>query len=393
MGQVLSEPITDKHTSSGADKRLTYGASAMQGWRINMEDAHTTLLELPGDSQAAFFAVYDGHGGANVARYAGQVVHNKVTSAPEYQQGNFQGALETGFLQTDEDMMKDANMRYDTSGCTAVAVLIKDNTVYCGNAGDSRALLSKNGVAQPLSYDHKPNNPEEFQRIKAAGGFVEFGRVNGNLALSRAIGDFLFKTNARIGPKEQAVTSFPDVISMEITPEVEFVVLACDGIWDVMNNQAVTDFVRQRIATQTPLGEICEQLMENCLARDARGGVGCDNMTVLIIGILNGGTYAELAERCSKPRDPVPVEPADASRPGGAPGAGAFQAPDFGNGANATGMGQFGAFLSQLMQQAVDDGSQDEDSNESDDAADSISEVSDDKEDASDDADAATEEK
>lgn len=61
--------------------------------------------------------------------------------------------------------------------------------------GDSRAILSVNGLAEPLSYDHKPANEAEAARIIAAGGWVEFNRVNGNLALSRALGDFIFKRN------------------------------------------------------------------------------------------------------------------------------------------------------------------------------------------------------
>lgn len=75
-----------------------------------------------------------------------------------------------------------------------------------GNVGDSRAVASCSGVAEPLSFDHKPANEEEAKRIIAAGGWVEFNRVNGNLALSRALGDFIFKRNDEKRPEEQIVT-------------------------------------------------------------------------------------------------------------------------------------------------------------------------------------------
>lgn len=300
MGQILSEPVTEKHSSSGTSQRFAFGASAMQGWRIDMEDAHTTLLSTPEDPEAAFFAVFDGHGGANVAKYSGKHVHELVLKSTQYSEGNIGEALESGFLTTDEEMLKDPSMRYETSGCTAVAIVLKDNRVYCANAGDSRCIYSKAGMAIPLSYDHKPSNPDELRRIKNAGGFVEFGRVNGNLALSRAIGDFLFKTNTKIGPKEQAVTAFPDVISAELTDDTEFIVLACDGIWDVLSNQQVVDFVRERIAKKVPLAEICEQMMDHCLAPKTRTtGAGCDNMTVVIVAYLNNDTYEALADKCS----------------------------------------------------------------------------------------------
>jgi protein phosphatase 2C family protein 2/3 len=118
--------------------------------------------------------------------------------------------------------------------------------------GDSRAIASVRGRVQNLSFDHKPNNELESKRIVAAGGWVEFNRVNGNLALSRALGDFVFKKNESKKAEEQIVTAFPDVEVKELTKDHEFVLLACDGIWDVLSNEEVLEFVRNRIAQNIP---------------------------------------------------------------------------------------------------------------------------------------------
>lgn len=87
-----------------------------------------------------------------------------------------------------------------------MTVLIRDKKLYCANAGDSRGIACRKGQLITLSNDHKPNNPEEMERIYNAGGWVEFNRVNGNLALSRALGDFLFKRNDTFPPEQQIVT-------------------------------------------------------------------------------------------------------------------------------------------------------------------------------------------
>ncbi|KAJ3124814.1 Protein phosphatase 2C 2 [Nowakowskiella sp. JEL0407] len=289
MGQTLSEPVVDKHTTSDSDDRILWGASEMQGWRLSMEDAHTTILRLVEEKKVSFFAVYDGHGGANVAQYAGKHLHTRIAKEKEFEKGEYSAALKNGFLNFDVDIKQD--LPSDPSGCTAVAALItEDNKVFVANAGDSRAVLSANGVAVPLSEDHKPTNPGETQRIVAAGGFVEFSRVNGNLALSRALGDFDFKTNQNLTAEAQIVTSNPEITERKLEPTDEFIVLACDGIWDCMSSQEVVDFVRQRIVLENgniPL--ICEQLMDKCLAPDSEyGGVGCDNMTVVIVAFLWG---------------------------------------------------------------------------------------------------------
>jgi len=284
-----------------------------------MEDAHATILNLdnPDDSAAAqcgkgkkgkrsFFAVYDGHGGSTVARFSGDTVHKRLRELDLYKQGQYQQSMTRAFVKTDEDLRANPDYANDSSGCTAVAAMIlEDNTIICANAGDSRSIMSIGGEAKPLSYDHKPVNKTENSRIVAAGGFVEFGRVNGNLALSRALGDFEFKQNQNLPAEQQIVTADPDIISHTSTAEDEFLVIACDGIWDVLKNQEVVDFVRRCIAQRKELHEICELMMDKCLAPDSDwGGVGCDNMTVMLVALLNGKTKEEwydwMVERVEK---------------------------------------------------------------------------------------------
>ncbi|XP_070554054.1 probable protein phosphatase 2C T23F11.1 isoform X2 [Ptychodera flava] len=303
MGQTLSEPVTTKETTKDSNQFIKVGSSCMQGWRINMEDAHTHILSLQDDKSAAFFAVYDGHGGAKVAQYAGKNLHNRITQQPAYSRGDIEEAIKGGFISIDEDMLEDDLMKDELAGTTAVIVLMKDNKMYCGNVGDSRAVACTRGQVQQLSYDHKPSNEDETKRIIAAGGWVEFNRVNGNLALSRALGDFVFKKNDKKKPDEQIVSAVPDVIVKDITEDHEFLVLACDGIWDVLSNQEVVNFVRTRIAEKMEPEQICEELMTRCLAPDCQmGGLGCDNMTVVLVCFLQGKSYEELAQKCARPK-------------------------------------------------------------------------------------------
>jgi len=301
MGQTLSEPITTKETTSLRNSSMMVASSSMQGWRVSMEDAHQHILELsPEDASASYFAVFDGHGGAKVAKHAEIHLHRHIVKRKEYKEGNITGAIKEGFLECDRAMKSDEDFNDDLSGCTAVIVLLKGNRLWCGNAGDSRCVAGVAGIAKPLSRDHKPNDLKEKERIIAAGGSVDFNRVNGNLALSRALGDFLFKMNDRLAQNEQIVISEPDVEECVVTEEWDFIVIACDGIWDVLSNQAVCQFVYEKIADNIPPDQICEQLMDRCLSPDCQvGAVGCDNMTVVLVCFLNGKPWKSLVERCS----------------------------------------------------------------------------------------------
>lgn len=130
-------------------------------------------------------------------------------------------------------------------GCTANVVLIvpddpttnSPGTIFCANAGDSRCVLSVNGKSVPLSVDHKPQNATERARIQKAGGFInKEGRVNGNLNLSRAIGDLMYKKNKRLPPKDQIISAMPDIRSYALS-KADFLIMGCDGIWEFHSNQ------------------------------------------------------------------------------------------------------------------------------------------------------------
>lgn len=181
------------------------------------------------------------------------------------------------------------------SGATSVVVIVvrgPSPVLIVANAGDSRGVISRGGVAFPLSHDHKPMNPGERARIAAAGGCVTNGRVDGNLNLSRSLGDLYYKSDTFIPPEKQRITAFPDVRVTPICKDDEFVIIACDGIWDCKTNQEAVDFVRARLAqskkpSAEALRDACEALCDDCLSHDPikSEGHGCDNMTVVIVDV------------------------------------------------------------------------------------------------------------
>jgi len=205
------------------------------------------------------------------------------------------------------------------AGATAVVAVLTGQILTVANAGDSRAVLCRRkhlpppsssndegqqqGVevghyAYPLSYDHKPSQTHEMDRILLGGGFVNhFGRINGNLNLSRSIGDLKYKQVPGIPPQDQMITAEPDIMQIVLQAEDEFLLLGCDGIWDCLTNEQAVNFVQARIDTQTPI-EIGAAMLDEIVSDDPRitQGIGGDNMTIMIIDFQsatrtrNGGT-------------------------------------------------------------------------------------------------------
>lgn len=282
------QPITEKETYLGITNDYVIGAGSMQGWRRSMEDAFAITVTLPSDPTTSFFGVFDGHGGHVIADFVSRNIFNYIIADPIYQKGNVEAGIENAFVRLDSYLMKDSLFGKTEAGSTAIVVVIRNDMLYCANIGDSRAIAFANNQVIPLSTDHKPMLPIERKRILDAGCFINLDRVNGDLALSRAFGDFSYKRNRKKSVSEQAVISLPEVVKKKVTEEWEFVVLACDGVWDVMTNEQVCRFIRVRIEKNVKPDLICAQLIDECLCKDDPNikFVGTDNMTVIILVFL-----------------------------------------------------------------------------------------------------------
>jgi len=151
------------------------------------------------------------------------------------------------------------------AGCTANVVLIVQGTIYCANSGDSRSVVSEKGIVSPLSEDHKPENEIELTRVRKAGGEVIQGRVNGNLNLSRALGDLEYKVNENGGtdPKTFMITAFPDVSERDFSSDISLIILGCDGIWECRSNQQIVDSFKEQ---NVVLKDQCAKFLDSILA-------------------------------------------------------------------------------------------------------------------------------
>lgn len=347
----MDKPKVEKESECrgpSGDLRLAYASSCMQGWRTGMEDAHICIPSYneglgEGSDKAwrglGIFGVFDGHGGEQVAKFCHRHIPEELHKFPlDNNKENIRNGLEaafTGAFHRMDDMLRESKYiaelhtlsneshlghprmpgrpHPDEVGCTACVCCITADEIMTANAGDSRAVLCKAGRAVPLSEDHKPNDPRERRRIEAAGGHVQFMgegmyRVNGNLNLSRAIGDLQFKRGVRLKPEEQVIAATPDVTFWDRSAEDEFLIICCDGVWDMMQNQEVVDFVRQRLPKNRDvqpkdMERILEALLDRCLSPNLRSteGLGGDNMTAVLVWMDKGEEVPRLASIQAKP--------------------------------------------------------------------------------------------
>ncbi|XP_063840100.1 protein phosphatase 1B-like isoform X4 [Scylla paramamosain] len=310
MGAFLDKPKTDKHNENGVGNGLRYGLSSMQGWRIEMEDAHAAVANLPGVLKDwAFFAVFDGHAGAKISAHCSEHLLNSITSGEEFLPSSIaefetdseertinkiKKGIHAGFLRLDESMrqMPEVASGEDKSGTTAVCALISPTHVFVANCGDSRGVLYRGGGIGFSTQDHKPVNPTEKERIQNAGGSVMIQRVNGSLAVSRALGDYEYKNVEGKGPCEQLVSPEPEIYVERRQDDDEFLVLACDGIWDVMTNEDLCAFVRSRLLISDDLEAITNHVVDTCLHKGSR-----DNMSLVLITLPGAPKVSEEAKK------------------------------------------------------------------------------------------------
>lgn len=298
-----------KATNNGRGDWFTFTSCEMQGWRPQMEDAVVCAPHMD-QTQAespSLFAVFDGHGGKEVsARVAEQVVARvlPILAAAESPGEGLRRAV----LEIEEDLRRaNLNGRWNLMGCTAAVAMLTRTSVTVASVGDSRVFKCRGGKCVQLTRDHKPESPRERRRIEAAGGTVaKFGpcwRIDFCLNMSRALGDFQFKDSALL-PEHQKISPVPDVTVCEIDEQDEFLVVACDGLFELMTWESVCDYIYQRLG-QMPLSQIAEGLLDACCSPNmmATGGRGTDNESVIIVALPGAKLeVAQAAGACASDR-------------------------------------------------------------------------------------------
>ncbi|XP_015696606.2 probable protein phosphatase 2C 68 [Oryza brachyantha] len=304
--------VTRKRRAGGGEAGVVvvakrHGAASVAGRRREMEDA-VSLHEAfaapaaeegvgVGAARCDFYGVFDGHGCSHVAEACRERMHELVAeemgagAAAARETASWEGAMERSFARMDAEAV--AGRRAESGSCrceahkcdhvgsTAVVAVVEEGRVVVANCGDSRAVLCRDGAPVQLSSDHKPDRPDELERIEGAGGrviFWEGARVLGVLAMSRSIGDAYLKPY---------VSAVPEVTVTDRSDGDECLILASDGLWDVVSNEAACEVAQAclRRGRQRWCAEAAALLTKLALARRSS-----DNISVVVVDLRRTNT-------------------------------------------------------------------------------------------------------
>ncbi|KAJ9129875.1 hypothetical protein P3X46_022178 [Hevea brasiliensis] len=260
-----SFPDSGKGRSKSSGKRLSHGFQLVEGKSgHDMEDYHVAEYRKIKNHELGLFAIYDGHLGDRVPSYLKDNLLRNILQEPNFWDDP-KTAIKNAYKKTDKFILENS-MQLGAGGSTAVtAIVIDGKDLWVANVGDSRAVICERGCANQLTVDHEPHT--ERKRIEKQGGFVttlpgDVPRVNGQLAVARAFGDQSLKAH---------LSSEPDVRHVPIDSTMEFVILASDGLWKVMQNQEAVDLVKPIKDPQAA----AKRLTTEALARKSKDDISC----------------------------------------------------------------------------------------------------------------------
>ncbi|XP_057667078.1 titin-like isoform X1 [Diorhabda carinulata] len=277
---------------------------AIKNTRRRMEDRHVVIHDLNNMfniqevSPSSYYAVFDGHAGSHAAEYCSGHLH-QFLAENKYFASNPKQALLDAFCKTDALFIDKCKVENFSSGATAVVALLrpKEKMLYVAWAGDSQALLVNKTRAFQIVDPHKPCREDERERIEKRGGCVMLWgtwRVNGQLAVSRAIGDPEYKP---------FVTAVPDIQEITLDND-DFLVIACDGLWDILSNEVVARTV-YNLVTENPddTSRISQRLVQ--IAKEQGSS---DNITVIVVFLREPSKIAAEAYWENRNLNPATME-------------------------------------------------------------------------------------
>ncbi|KAI3956471.1 hypothetical protein MKX01_016884 [Papaver californicum] len=267
--QVDDAPVSGGGLSQNG--KFSYGYASSPGKRSSMEDFYETRIDGVDGEIVGLFGVFDGHGGARAAEYVKQNLFSNLISHPKFI-SDTKSAIADAYSHTDSEFLKSENTQNRDAGSTASTAILVGDRLLVANVGDSRAVICRGGNAIAVSRDHKPDQTDERQRIEDAGGFVMWAgtwRVGGVLAVSRAFGDRLLK---------QYVVADPEIQEEVVDSSLEFLILASDGLWDVVTNEEAVSMTKP---IEDP-EQAARRLMQEAYQRGS-----ADNITCVVVRFLD----------------------------------------------------------------------------------------------------------
>ena len=254
-------------------KEYSYQEEKNEQYRQTMEDCGRVYDHFMDDPYKSYFSLFDGHGGAEVAKYACDHLHKIFGKYLSEHRTKVEKALKKSFLVLDEELKKFKNT--DSIGSTATVIFINRETdamlgtkkvVYCANIGDTSCVLFSKSGCKKLSFDHRCNEESEVTRVKKGGGLIANGRLNGKLEVTRGFGDFAMKS--------KGLTCEPFINKIVLNESDKVVALCTDGVWDVVNEE---DLFYLTINV-----EDTEQIARDILNHAMKNG-SKDNMSCIVI--------------------------------------------------------------------------------------------------------------
>uniref|UniRef100_A0A7S1IRS3 PPM-type phosphatase domain-containing protein n=1 Tax=Eutreptiella gymnastica TaxID=73025 RepID=A0A7S1IRS3_9EUGL len=289
---------------------IQYGLHSVQGHRAEMEDDHKCVhkgqadpLTPAGTDQedgkfdqdddnytpqpnTSFFGVYDGHAGTAAANFLRKNLHRVILRHPKLLEEPELAAKE-GIAKVEDDFMQYAEEQRLDAGSTLAIVLIIGTDLIVANVGDSEVVLNRKGTPMVLTTIHNmKKNEKEEDRIRKLGGRIHHKRLGHpkynpsffSIAVTRSIGDVFFKTGKFTEGKDSGLIADADTRKVTLTKDDRFVIMGCDGLWDVMTHQQAVDFTEVRVGQGKTCQTISEELVNEALALGST-----DNITALVI--------------------------------------------------------------------------------------------------------------
>ena len=271
------------------------------------------ILDGVNDSNTFFFAVYDGHGGNGCSLYLKEKLHHFIKNFTKESLNEAINTVEEKFM-SDEALDEKGEIK-DPSGSCGIMALIQKNKLIIANVGDSRLVLFKKNSLYFSTEDHKPGSPSEKTRIEKGGGMVyqtpsliplhQNGKeieppwrvLPGRLSVSRTFGDVEAK-NEKLGGMKNVVVALPDITEIELDEDFNFMVLGCDGIFDVLSNEEILECVKivlkekeindlNNVNISELCGYIADMIIKSSLAKDSYDNVSCIVVAINMKELIN----------------------------------------------------------------------------------------------------------